>query len=110
MELFTKSSVEFITKLMQYSDDSEMQVCFNRWNKSCENYRALPDVKKGLRFTRNTKFQFDFEHLLPLSEVLSQVSDNELKYVVAVERDKQFILCKNEEFGNFNLGYEMKSC
>ena len=46
MELFTKSSVEAITKLMRYSDDSEMQVCFNKWNKSCEIYRALPVVKK----------------------------------------------------------------
>ena len=61
-----------------------------------------------MRFTRNTKFQFDFEHLLPLSDVLSQVSDNELKYVVVVERDKQSVLCKNEEFGNFNLGCEIK--
>ena len=56
----------------------------------------------------NMKFQFDFEHLLPLSDILSQVSDNELKYVVAVKRDKCLVLCKNEEFGNFNLSYEMK--
>ena len=73
---------------MRYSDDSEMQVCFNNWNKSCDIYRALPNVKRGLRFMRNSKFQFDFEHLLPLSDILSQVSYDEMKYVVVVERDK----------------------
>ena len=108
MGLFTKSNFEVVTKLIRYSDASEMQVCFNKWNKTCEIYRALPDVKNGSRFMRNTKFHFDFHHLLPLVDVLSRVSDDELKYVVVVEKDKRLVLCKNEEFGNWNLGYESK--
>ena len=63
--------MEVIKKLICYSDASEMQVCFNKWIKVCEIYRALPDVKNGSHFMRNTKFQFDFHHLLPLTEVLS---------------------------------------
>ena len=58
-----KSNVEVITKLIRYSDASEMQVCFNKWIKACEIYRALPDVKNGSHFMRNTKFQFDFRFI-----------------------------------------------
>ena len=108
MELFMKSYIECIISIVRYSDYSEMQVCFNKWNKSCEIYRALPGVKRGINFMRNSKFQFDFEHLLALSDVFSQVSNYELKYVIAVERDKRLVLSKNKEFGNWNLGYEMK--
>ena len=44
---------------------------------------------------RNSKFQFDFKHLSALSDVLSHVSDDELKYVIAVKRGKRLVLCKN---------------
>ena len=81
MDLFTKLNVQYLTRILQYSDDSEMQVCYNKWNSSCEIYRALPAVKRGVRFRRNSKFQFEFQHLLPLVNILSQVSDNEVKYI-----------------------------
>ena len=101
MELFTKSNVQHLMRILQYSDDSEMQVCYNKWNSSCEIYRLLPIVK-------NSKFQFEFRNLLPLVDVLSQVSDDEVKYIIVVEREKRLVLCKNDKFGNWNLGYEMK--
>lgn len=104
MDFFTKSSVEKITRILQYSDDSEMEVCFNKWSNSCEIYTALPDVKRGVRFMRNTKFQFEFCHLLPLVHILSQVSENEIKYAIAVEKEKRLVLCKDDRFGNWNLG------
>ena len=31
-----------------------------------------------------------------------------MKYIIAVEKEKHLVLCKNDKFGNWNLGYEMK--
>lgn len=86
-----KSNLERITRILQYSDCSEMQICFNRWNNSCEVYKALPDVKGGLCFMKNTKFQFEFHHLFPLINVLSQISNHEMKYITATENKKLVI-------------------
>ena len=98
-----KSDVEHLMRILQYSDDSEMQVCYNKLNSSCEIYRALSNVKRGVCFMRNSKFQFEFRYLLPLIDVLSQVSDDEAKYIIATERGKCLVLCKNEKFGNWDM-------
>ena len=60
MEVFNKVFAENITTVLQYSDHSQLQVCYNKWANACEIYWALPDVKRGLRFMRNSKFQLEF--------------------------------------------------
>ena len=108
MEVFNKVFAENITIVLQYSDHSQLQVCYNKWAHTCEIYRVLPDVKGGLRFMRNSKFQLEFWHLLPVIDVLFQVSEDESKYVICTEREKHLVISKNERFGSWNLGYEKK--
>ena len=109
MELYHKQSVSHITTLALYEDGSVKQICFDPNTREVQMYRACPDVVDGLRFMRIAKFVFDFKDLPSVVNSMALLREKEESLIeVAVKQNKQLVFYLNEQFGNWELGFQKK--
>ena len=109
MEVFDRQSVSHITTVAVYEDESVKQVCFDPNTREVQIYRVSPDVVDGLRFMRASKFAFDFKDLPNVIACMPLLKDREEPLVeIAVKQTKRLVFLFNEQFGNWEMGYQKK--
>ena len=109
MEVFHRQSVSHITTVAVYEDMSVKQVCFDPNTREVQIYRASPDVEDGCRFMRATKFAFDFKDLGNVIACMPMLKDKEEPLIeIAVKQTKRLVFLLNEQFGNWEMGYQKK--
>ena len=109
MELYHRQSVSHITTIAHYEDFSVKQVCFDPNTREVQIYRACPDVEDGCRFMRASKFSFDFKDLEHVMSCMPLLKDRDEPLVeVAVKQTKRLFFLFNEQYGNWDLGYQKK--
>ena len=103
MELYHKVNNVCFTNLVIYPDCSVKQVCFNPRMKEVKIYRAAPDVEDG----------YCYLILQILEQVIMKMGtlfDYETMVIpVTVKPSKQLVYLYNEEFGNWELGFQKKA-
>lgn len=109
MELYHKVGVSHITTIATYEDMSVKQVCYDSMSKEVQMYRACPDVEDGACFLRVSKFTFDFNDLDQVINIMPHLKDTEEPlYEVAVKHSKRLVYMFNEQFRNWELGFQKK--
>ena len=109
MEVYHRQSVSHITTVAVYEDGSVKQMCFDPNTREVQLYRSCPDVVDGLRFMRAAKFVFDFKDLAAVINTLLLLKDRDEPLVeVAVKQTKRLVFLFNEQFGNWEMGFQKK--
>ena len=109
MEVYHKQNVYCIVNIAHYEDLSVKQVCFDPVTKEVQIYRACPDVEDGYRYMRLSKFVFDFKDLDNVINNMPLLKDqDETTIELAVKPNKRLVFALNENFGNWELGYQKK--
>ena len=110
MELYTKTNVACTTNIASYPDLLVKQVCYNSRMREVKMYRAAADVEDGYRYLRASKFSFDFHDLSAVMSKMEVLFDNEVMLIhVSVKPTKQLVFQYNEEYGNWELGFQKKT-
>ena len=109
MEVYHRQSVSHVATIAAYEDGSVKQVCFDPTTREVQIYRACPDVEDGLRFMRASKFSFDFKDLQSVMNCMPLLRERDEPLLeVAVKQTKRLVFMLNEQFGNWELGFQKK--